>query len=601
MLKTMFSLALILLLANCSKKEGSNKEKTVEASRTAASMDLPIEGEPSPAYCAAIRGNGELVPSQWSALSRIVENLGMPEAMSGGSSATITMFYMESIAANPIVANETNPVLKKRKQALLLKTIPVYKKLIAEHEDVANAYKKFIELKDLSSTVDSSFKATLLAAKNHKAIEEAVRKYGYVFNPEFLRNLRTNFSFAQKEIKNAFVVFGAFDAVGDENIFFRPGLVDFKYLALLIGQIGDFYAGNVDASIMKDMNSFLTECAIPAHGNLWPNGEGDISCLAHFSQLARRNIQNVYTSENITNFNENAQIFKKVGSSITSFPATSVLVGDSFKKYTRESKAYKKGSEKNYGDFYVNNDEIKFGYWGESDGQLTKLKSKLQKRFPNDVKTSKFMSLGSANWFEVLSSSPAEPGLANFQRIVTNTDSKKIKIELGKGHMERWNSLTYKDSMISAGGWSDLQPTLILREHGCENIVYVTRTDGPSLFGQRVFIRLANLTKRIPFWNKLGDHNKEGWDLTGDNATAKDTDWYRMYSMNNNNSSHNISVKEADANYCTNWNAFQVFKPGDLDKLWYDAYNSPVVLKEGADPALKVTDAEIKPPLPGCI
>jgi len=596
-LKVIFSIAMVLLFASCTKKN----ETKIEASRTAASMDLPIESEPSPSYCAAIRGNGELVPSQWSALSRIVENIGMPKAMSGGSSATISMFYMESIAANPIVKDEPNPALKKRKQALLLKTIPIYKKLIAEYEEVEHAYKKFIELKNLSSTFDSSFKATLLAAKNHKAIEEAVRKYGLVFNPEFLRNLRTNFSFAQKEIQNAFAVFGAFDAVGDKNIFFRPGLVDFKYIALLIGQIGDFYAGNVDPSVMKDMNLFLTECAIPAYGKIWPNEIQNPYCIVEFSKLANRHIKSVYTSENITKFSENAQIFKKVGSSITSFPTTSILIGDSFKKYTKESLSYKKGTAKNYGDFYVNNDEIKFGYWGDSDLQLKALGARLQSKLPDDVKSSKFMSLGSANWFEVLSSSPAEPGLANFQRVMTNTSSKKIKAELKKGHMERWNSLTYKSNMISAGGWSDLQPTLILREHGCENIVYVTRTDGPSLFGQRVFLRLANLTKKVHFWDELGKHNKEGWDLTGENASAIDTDWYRMYSMNNEKSSHNISVKEADANYCTNWNAFKVFKPGDLDKLWYDAYNSPVVLKEGTDEDFKVTEVEITSPLPGCI
>ena len=29
-------------------------------------------------YCAGIRGNGELVPAQWMAMARIVENKGMP-------------------------------------------------------------------------------------------------------------------------------------------------------------------------------------------------------------------------------------------------------------------------------------------------------------------------------------------------------------------------------------------------------------------------------------------------------------------------------------------------------------------------------------------
>ncbi len=35
---------------------------------------------------------------------------------------------------------------------------------------------------------------------------------------------------------------------------------------------------------------------------------------------------------------------------------------------------------------------------------------------------------------------------------------------------------------VSAGGWSDLHPTLVLANLGCEKIVYVTRTGDESGF-----------------------------------------------------------------------------------------------------------------------
>jgi len=602
MLKKTFILIFVFAALGCSVK----KDRTVSSHKTKISTGEPkleshqMSSHVELPYCAAIRGNGELAPSHWSALSRIVENLGMPEAMSGGSSATITMFYMESIASNPLISTEPNESFKRQKQGLLLKTIPLYKKALAKYENVNNTYRLLADLKSSSSKVASGLKASFLAAKNRRAIEEAIKKYGYVYNPEFLRNLRINFPFAQQEMRNAVSVFGAFDAVNDENLFFRPGLVDFKYFALMIGQIADFYAGNTSAAVLTEMNSFLNECSAAAFGNIWPRDQ-DFDCQNKFMQAALKNIKDVYTSENITNFKTDAQIFKKVGSSITSFPTTSVVNDSSYTSYVDKAALYRKGVTTGLKDFHLNPEHIKFGYWGNSENQLAKLHKALKERFPVDLKSQKFLSLGEANWFEVLASSPAEPGLANFQKIMTATDSMSISKELKKGHMTRWDELSYRKDMISAGGWSDLQPTLVLRAHGCENIMYLTLRDGPSLFGQQVFIRLANLTDKVTFWTKLGDHNKQGWDLNvKKNSSAKNTDWDKLYNIKNKNSSHNRSVQEADAAYCTNWNAFNLLK-GELNGLWYDAYNSPVILKDGAPLDLKVTDVEPSEATPGCI
>ncbi len=54
-------------------------------------------------YCLSIRGNGELIASHWGAMASVVEKLGLPRAQAGGSSASISIFLLDSIAASPLV------------------------------------------------------------------------------------------------------------------------------------------------------------------------------------------------------------------------------------------------------------------------------------------------------------------------------------------------------------------------------------------------------------------------------------------------------------------------------------------------------------------
>ncbi|MBC7371421.1 MAG: hypothetical protein H7326_07650 [Bdellovibrionaceae bacterium] len=91
-----------------------------------------------------------------------------------------------------------------------------------------------------------------------------------------------------------------------------------------------------------------------------------------------------------------------------------------------------------------------------------------------DAKSQKFLSLGESTWAKVLSLSPAEPGLSS--------------------------SLAISRTMRSAGGWSDLHPTLVLKAAGCENIIYVARKGDESPFAQNVFRRLTTAMK-CTNWN----------------------------------------------------------------------------------------------------
>jgi len=51
-------------------------------------------------YCVGVRGNGELALAHWVSLARIVENKGLPEAIAGGSSAAISLFFLDALSYN---------------------------------------------------------------------------------------------------------------------------------------------------------------------------------------------------------------------------------------------------------------------------------------------------------------------------------------------------------------------------------------------------------------------------------------------------------------------------------------------------------------------
>jgi hypothetical protein len=100
-----------------------------------------------------------------------------------------------------------------------------------------------------------------------------------------------------------------------------------------------------------------------------------------------------------------------------------------------------------------------------------------------------------------------------------------------------------------------LHPTLVLKALGCENIIYVTRQSGESPFA-------INVAKQL--------------GLT-------ESDERKLYSLNTDDkkpaSSFLKSLQNADAIWCTNWNAYDTFDPEQLGKLIQDGYDSPLIIK----------------------
>lgn len=538
--------------------------------------------EPAP-YCVGIRGNGELAPAHWAGLARVVEENGLPKGMAGSSSGSVTMFFVDSLAGNPLVAAEADPEKRRKMQALLLKSLPQFSATMAVSDKVASAWEFGKQLGQSKSPVKDAFKQLWKGDGpiTGKDLEKLYGKYSVLANPELLRGLESKPLYFRKEAQQSLSVFGKFDAKGDEKLFFRPGAVDFRSFAVVLGDIADFYAGNTDDETKASLATWASDCADTAYGKQWQDSAND-DCSKKFQKI----VSDYFAKGNF----QRKALFEPVGKNVPAYPSTALVRGEGLKNYNDAKSAYLNGEDRLYSAFAVDFDrDLSFGYWGEAD-KLAEVGKGLEK-YTNegDLKSKKFRSIGQGNWFEVLAVSPAEPGLANLQRMPKNTTRDLVLQEFQKPYSTRWDGLEYRKDVISAGGWSDLHPTLVLKAAGCENVVYLTRQDGDAVFGQQVFIRLTGLQGKIPFWGNIDDKNNTGWRVDG--TPAADTPWNKIYNLGNPESSFNRSLREADAVYCTNWNRYNIFK----EEMWpmvKQAYGAPVFLKNGAPQGLGVNPGD---------
>ena len=153
------------------------------------------------------------------------------------------------------------------------------------------------------------------------------------------------------------------------------------------------------------------------------------------------------------------------------------------------------------------------------------------------------MNLGTQSWKYILLRSPAEPGLSKL-------------VPMG-------------NTMYSSGGWSDLHPIAVLKDMGCEKVVYLTRTNPvDSEYGQGI-VRLFHIPEEVN---------------------------HKLYDINDPFSSANVALKAADAVVCSNWDKLS---PVDFHGHFKDSYEAPISTAD--------SDFQTKSPrllkefLPGCV
>lgn len=545
-------------------------------------------------YCIALRGNGELMPAHLGALSRTIETLGVPQMMAGGSSASLSTFLMESILMNPEIAKIQDSQEKADKVAFLLKSVqgvietyfadPQWKALVEFFNVVSNSSHQMEALKVLLSLqlgnkeVQQQVLQDLMGEKSSlvmRALETLAESeifYGPAVKKAMIRislwKEQSEGTITQEEIilrlqqiQRSISVIGKFDAKNDNQLLIRDGVVNFEAIAKSFGYMGDLLSlrgVEKNEAALNAFNAMLSDCSQNSHGRLW----NDLVSVASCSEK-HKNFLQVYRTE-ASKTRVNSRLEDLVGGSLRALISTSVIVGES----AQEMKALKLELDKKQtpdigSNLSLNSDEIKFGYWGR-EADLNKIQShfKQNKAFGEVDKSQRMMSLKQTTWKNALSLSPAEPGLSAF---------KEFKIA------------DSNETVLSAGGWSDLHPVLVLKGAGCEKVVYVTRRGADSLFAMGLAKRLFGF-KDIS-WEQLDPHNNDIAKKFVNNGDPSDqtSQWSKMYNLANPKSSMSVSLQNADAVQCTNWNSFDIKK--DFRAMIADAYQAPFYLQKSLEHA----------------
>lgn len=534
----------------------------------------PLQAE----YCAAIRGNGDAMPAHWGAMSRLVAERGMPSAMAGGSSASITMFLLESISLNKNIKT-------KEEQSLMVKSIQGYLEslsqtpegqaimtLLADQSALKDVVAEVVSLGSLNISRDS-----LTLVQKHLgnlqillASEELIS----LINPEFIeyvtqtlgmaqqasetssRELLQMIEYRQGQIQYAVENVGKFNAETDQSLFFRPGLIHFKGLAEVFGRMADFLAGyelknkNIQKQVEADLQQFLSMCTEGVEQLLWR----DLAIQRPYCQQILGRAVLTYRSASIQEGSESRRINENIGSHLATFPSTSVLTGDAVGLYEQARQQFLLNTDPDFGrDFKVHDQDLRFGYWG-SEEALKNIEQNFTEGllYKADAKSQRFLSLGNSTWLEALSASPAEPGLSR-------------AVELPQ-------------KRISTGGWSDLHPTLILQAHGCQDIVYITRRGGESFFAQGVMKKLTDYSGfEFSALDGLSAEQRYQLNANGnpEDIGANASDWSKLYNMANPQSSLRRSIRSASKILCTDWD--RTNSRQDINKMIEEAMVAPII------------------------
>lgn len=551
-----------------------------------ATTTLVHADESEASYCLALRGNGTAMPAHWGAMSQIVLDKGLPKLMAGGSSASITMFLLESLSINPLLTSRSD-------LSLMVKSFQGYFEALAHTTEgqalqgIIGDEKLFAEIKKITDQMGgldfsdvnlrifmrhlenveyllmSDMIRSLINPEFVAYVAETLRLADYLINirlransQDYIEQVEARIHYRRGEIMQAFENFGSFNAQTDRTLFFRPGLIDFSKLAVVLSHMADFYAGGMlnNSAAQEELNDrmrdFLQLCSNGSESLTWAElSQQRPQCQHDFIAMVT-----AYRQFKQNEGNPHYRALEKVGQHLSSLPTTSVITGDGAERFERLKGEYLRNTQLNFGqNFQVDQKDLFFGYWGSAD-VLTQVQEGIENslKLKDDLKSQKFYSLGEATWMQALSFSPAEPGLARILRI--------------------------RQGVYSAGGWSDLHPTLVLRAYGCENVVYVTRRGGESLFAQGVIKRLTDIDGfDWADWQGLSAEERFLQNAKGnrEDVREKASTWSRLYNMANPESSLRRSMKAADLTVCTDWDRQSAIQ--DLNAMIEEAFLAPLL------------------------
>jgi len=522
------ALLLALGVSGCDEAGSEGTDPACEGAKCDAAGDK--DEADATRTCFGVRGNGQLIFAHFGSLARIYENYGLMWGASGGSSGSITTFIADSIQMNPQLTDCGDEACSAEeagnRAALLFKSMEGYLEVLGQTEEA-------VALLQLAPLVAKIQQAGIegLAAEDAAAAQAALLE---LLQSEDLRDLINDElvdmvaaspdpAFHVQDVAGAIATLAEFNADSDV-IFVRPGLIDFEKFGEKIGRIANFYAA-YGPYRAEGMATFFESCATPGKGKMWsevaelPAGDG-ATCGSLFGDLAKEYREALLADE--ASFPK--RIDDTVGSNMHVLISTSVLEGDAVGQWQASFDAYLAAEPR---PLDVDFNDVRFGYFGASE-DLDRVEE--NREGYKDAKTGKFRSLGEVKWRTALSYSPAEPGLTR--------------------------ALEISETQVSAGGWSDLHPTLVLNNLGCEQTIYVTRRGATSTFVSH---------------DRRDDEAQPGGVATLLGMT--DAQWADLYDVFSP-SSFDLSLKEADAVWCTDWNAQAAT---DVAGTVKDAYNALLV------------------------
>jgi hypothetical protein len=425
---------------------------------------------------------------------------------------------VESVHANPLVYECNDRPCRTAESAaraaLLFKSMPGYFAAFGESDEALavgalNEVWRRIQSEGIPALLDQDPEAGVAALRT--LLESADLRD--LINGEVLELLETSPApiFHARDLV-ASVAGGLDFEASDPTIFMRPGLVDFEAFADKIGHVGSFYAGYTPVDLSA-MSEFLDACATAGVGLPWREvaalPAGASTCGARLTALVTSHRAALAAAE--APYPSRAE--DRIGTHVRALVTTSVLQDDAAAAWHSARSQYLAGQPIAWD---ISFDDVRFGYFGHT-ADLAHIAA--NPRGFEDLKTARFSSLGEVTWREALTYSPAEPGLAR--------------------------ALELSDGRLSAGGWADLQPTLVLANLGCDQIVFVTREGGAGGF-------LAGIADLL------------GID-TGD-AQA-------LFDLVDPRSSYHASIAAADAVLCSDWDTPPAL---DLDAMFAAGYDAPL-------------------------
>ena len=444
--------------------------------------------------CAGIRGNGQNLFAHYGALARHVEEYGVVTCAAGGSSGSITTFFMESMWANPDLQScygqKCRGVARDARMSLMLKSV-VGLVETGLFEDVAT-------VSALVEEISVGNIEELLAGDSPQQGVEALlrilRDLGPLINQELIQLLLTSPDpvFHATDIIEGLEK-GLQFIVDDPAVFVRTSPIDFDAFATLLGTYGSFYAG-YGPTDRDGIAGWLDACAEAGIGLTWEEvrelpGTAARTCGETFGDLF-----NEYRERNVVNPGPN-RADDPVGRYLPVFGVTGVLTGDTIQKWEEARAAWIAATPI---VFEPDFDDIGVGYWGR-ESELRQIQRRLRSNV--DLVSEQFVPLGSSSWREVLKSSPAEPGF-----------SPGVPLDAG---------------VISVGGWADPLRILPLEALKAKTTIAINRLGG------------------------VGGFTEQATRLLG----ANDAEIAALYSTTDQDSSFYQGLDEATGVWCTDWDS----------------------------------------------